>query len=73
MEDLKCSAGEAVVAAKRQRSQRQPPIPTENIILYGNRARGDIRPDSGFDFLVIKDADEPATDAMRRSIWRCPE
>jgi len=31
----------------------------EKIILFGSRARGDARPDSDFDVLVIKESDEP--------------
>jgi len=31
----------------------------ERIILFGSRARGDARPDSDFDVLVIKQSDEP--------------
>jgi len=31
----------------------------ERIILFGSRARGDARPDSDFDVLVIKESDEP--------------
>ena len=31
----------------------------EKIILFGSRARGDARPDSDFDVLVIKQSDEP--------------
>ena len=31
----------------------------ERIILFGSRARGDARPDSDFDVLVIKKSDEP--------------
>ena len=31
----------------------------EKIILFGSRARGDARADSGFDVLVIQESDEP--------------
>ena len=31
----------------------------EKIILFGSRARGDARPGSDFDLLVIKESDEP--------------
>ena len=31
----------------------------EKIILFGSRARGDARPDSDFDVLVIKESKEP--------------
>ena len=31
----------------------------EKIILFGSRARGDARPNSDFDLLVIKESDEP--------------
>jgi predicted nucleotidyltransferase len=31
----------------------------DKVILFGSRARGKARPDSDFDFLVIKDSDEP--------------
>jgi len=31
----------------------------EKIILFGSRARGDARPDSDFDLLVIQESDEP--------------
>jgi predicted nucleotidyltransferase len=32
----------------------------EKIILFGSRARGDARPDSDFDELVIKETNEPS-------------
>jgi len=31
----------------------------EKVILFGSRARGEARPDSDFDLLVIKESDEP--------------
>ncbi len=31
----------------------------EKIILFGSRARGDARPDSDFDFLVIEESERP--------------
>ena len=31
----------------------------DKVILFGSRARGNPRPDSDFDLLVIKDSDEP--------------
>jgi predicted nucleotidyltransferase len=31
----------------------------DKVILFGSRARGDARPGSDFDLLVIKDSDEP--------------
>ncbi|MBZ5562452.1 MAG: nucleotidyltransferase domain-containing protein [Acidobacteriia bacterium] len=31
----------------------------EKIVLFGSRARGDARENSDYDFLVIKDSDEP--------------
>jgi uncharacterized protein len=37
----------------------------QKVILFGSRARGDFRPDSDFDLLVIKESDEPR---YRRSI-----
>jgi predicted nucleotidyltransferase len=37
----------------------------EKVVLFGSRARGDARPDSDFDVLVIKQSDEPR---YRRSI-----
>ena len=37
----------------------------EKVILFGSQARGDARPGSDFDVLVIKDSDEPR---HRRSI-----
>jgi predicted nucleotidyltransferase len=37
----------------------------ERIILFGSRARGNSRPDSDFDVLVIKESDEPR---YRRSV-----
>lgn len=37
----------------------------EKVILFGSRARGDARPDSDFDVLVIKQSNEPR---HRRSV-----
>ena len=37
----------------------------ERVILFGSRARGDARPNSDFDVLVIKESDEPR---YRRSV-----
>ena len=37
----------------------------DKIILFGSRARGDARPDSDFDVLVIKESSEPR---YRRSV-----
>src|SRR5436190_22834120 len=34
-------------------------IDPDRIILFGSRARGDARPDSDVDLLIIKDSDEP--------------
>jgi len=34
-------------------------VQPEKIILFGSRARGDARPISDFDFLVIKESNEP--------------
>lgn len=34
-------------------------IDPDRIILFGSRARGDAKPDSDVDLLVIKDSDEP--------------
>lgn len=41
-------------------------VPTASIILYGSRARGDARPDSDYDLLVL--VDEPPTLAMEGRI-----
>ncbi len=38
----------------------------ERVILFGSRARGEARPDSDFDLLVIAESDEPR---YRRSAW----
>jgi len=37
----------------------------EKIILFGSRARGDARPDSDFDLLVMQESDQPR---YRRSV-----
>ena len=34
-------------------------VDPDRIILFGSRARGDARPDSDVDLLIIKDSDEP--------------
>lgn len=38
------------------------------VILFGSRARGDARPDSDFDLLVVRESDEPRY-ARSRSIY----
>ena len=35
-------------------------VDPDRIVLFGSRARGDARPDSDLDLLIIKDTDEPA-------------
>jgi predicted nucleotidyltransferase len=40
-------------------------VQPEKVILFGSQARGDARPNSDFDLLVIKQSDEPR---YRRSI-----
>jgi predicted nucleotidyltransferase len=40
-------------------------VDPDRIILFGSRARGDARPDSDIDLLIIKDTDEPG---YRRAI-----
>jgi uncharacterized protein len=40
-------------------------VDPDRIILFGSHARGDARPDSDVDLLIIKDTDQPA---YRRSI-----
>ena len=40
-------------------------VDPDRIILFGSRARGDARPDSDIDLLIIKDTDQPS---YRRAI-----
>ena len=40
-------------------------VQPQRVVLFGSRARGDSRPDSDFDLLVITESDEPR---YRRSI-----
>ena len=40
-------------------------VDPDRIILFGSRARGDARPDSDIDLLIIKDTDQPG---YRRAI-----
>lgn len=60
-------------------------IDPDRIILFGSRARGDARPDSDVDLLIIKDSGEPAYKRAQRAyralsdlgvpkdiIWRTP-
>ena len=60
-------------------------IDPDCIILFGSRARGDARPDSDVDLLIIKDSDEPVYRRAQRAyralsdlgvpkdiIWRTP-
>ena len=60
-------------------------IDPDRIILFGSRARGDARPDSDVDLLIIKDSDEPGYRRSQRAyralsdlgipkdiIWRTP-
>lgn len=42
-------------------------LPDAQVILYGSRARGEARPDSDWDFLVL--TDEPVTSAREREVW----
>src|SRR6266566_7047476 len=34
-------------------------VDPDRIVLFGSRARGDARPDSDLDLLIVKDSDEP--------------
>ena len=51
--------------------------PDADIILYGSRARGDARPESDWDFLILLDGvvDDARTDAIRHRLydieWDC--
>ena len=53
--------------------------PDADIILYGSRARGDARPESDWDFLILLDGvvDDARTDAIRHRLydieWDCGE
>ncbi len=42
----------------------------DRIILFGSRARGDFRPGSDYDFLVIKDVPKETRREYRRMIFR---
>ena len=42
----------------------------EKVILFGSRARGNARPGSDYDLLVIKDIPSSARKACRRRIYR---
>jgi len=53
--------------------------PDADIILYGSRARGDARPESDWDFLILLDGvvDDAHTDAIHHRLydieWDCGE
>ena len=50
-------------------------VDPDKIILFGSRARGDNRPDSDFDLLVIKESKETKhrrTVPILRSLWVIP-
>jgi len=48
-----------VPGVTRRRRRNVETAQPEKIILFGSRARGDARPDSDFDLLVIQESDEP--------------
>ena len=41
----------------------------DRVILFGSRARGEFRPDSDYDFLVVKNVVEGSRRALRREIY----
>jgi predicted nucleotidyltransferase len=52
---------------RRCRDAIRSVLPNAAVILYGSRARGDARPDSDYDLLVL--ADERPTLALEERIW----
>ncbi|MGE0086117.1 MAG: nucleotidyltransferase domain-containing protein [Desulfococcaceae bacterium] len=54
---------------ERVKSALHSSVPGANIILYGSRARGDARPDSDWDFMILTDGPRtPELEEMCRNI-----
>jgi AbrB family looped-hinge helix DNA binding protein len=60
-------AARTAIVARQVRDAVLEVLPDAEVILYGSRARGDMRPDSDYDFVVL--TGEPVDYELERRVW----